>query len=204
MEKDDKGSTLTRMGVSGWMFLLVPAYPGCPGQTAVKWLLLLLLCVCNCLQCFDAVGWAAGRASVLWKLSGGVLAWLSVWSEVQTCIWPSWCHCHSLSLASVKSRLVLPFWYRLTRVVLDKGPLNGRVCVYCCVCSVWERRKCLCCCSWNVWLYQLHFAVKTTVLYKQQYYTLDLFIIEKWLLFFSIIHQYYTNVFYFKLVQSAL
>jgi len=23
------------------------------------------------------------------KLSGGLLAWLSVWSEVQTCIWPS-------------------------------------------------------------------------------------------------------------------
>jgi len=23
------------------------------------------------------------------KLSGGVLAWLSVWSEVQSCIWPS-------------------------------------------------------------------------------------------------------------------
>jgi len=38
---------------------------------------------------------------------------------------PSWCHCHSLSFASVKSRLVLPFWYRLTQVVLDKGPLNG-------------------------------------------------------------------------------
>jgi len=58
-----------------------------------------------------------------------VLAWLSVWSAVQTCIWPSWCHCHSLSLASVKSRLVLPFWYPLTRVVPDKGPLNGCVCV---------------------------------------------------------------------------
>jgi len=29
------------------------------------------------------------------KLSGRLLAWLSVWSEVQTCIWPSWCHCHS-------------------------------------------------------------------------------------------------------------
>jgi len=43
MEKGNKGSTLTRMSVSGWMFLLVPAYPGCPGQTAVKWLLLLLL-----------------------------------------------------------------------------------------------------------------------------------------------------------------
>jgi len=23
------------------------------------------------------------------KLSGGVLVWLSVWSEVQSCIWPS-------------------------------------------------------------------------------------------------------------------
>jgi len=32
-----------------------------------------------------------------------------------------------LSLASEKSRLVLPFWYRLTQVVLDKGPLNGCV-----------------------------------------------------------------------------
>jgi len=57
-----------------------------------------------------------------------VLAWLSVWSEVQTCIWPSRFHCHSLSLAPEKSTLVLPFWYRLTRVVPDKGPING--CVY--------------------------------------------------------------------------
>jgi len=81
------------------------------------------------LQCFDAVGWAARRASGPVKnLSGGVLAWSSVWSEMQTCIWPSWCHCHSLSLVSAKSRLVLPFWYRLTRVVLEKGPLNGCVC----------------------------------------------------------------------------
>ena len=67
---------------------------------------------------------------IYWPQSGGMLVWLSVWSEVQTCIWPSWCHCHSLSLASVKSRSVLPFWYRLTWVVPDKGPLNGRVCVY--------------------------------------------------------------------------
>ena len=70
--------------------------------------------------------WLGGRKGIrpVKKLSGGVLAWLSVWSEVQTCIWPSWCHCHS-----VKSRLVLRFWYRLTRVVPDKGPLNGCVCV---------------------------------------------------------------------------
>jgi len=44
------------------------------------------------------------------------------------CIWSSWCHWHPQtpsSLASFKSRLVLPFWYRLTRVVVEKMPLNG-------------------------------------------------------------------------------
>jgi len=69
------------------------------------------------------VGWQEGHPACK-KLSGGVLAWLSVRSEVQTCIRPSWCHFHSLSLASVKSRLVLPLWYRLTWAVSEKGPLN--------------------------------------------------------------------------------
>ena len=81
---------------------------------------------CCCLQCFDAVGWVAGRAS---ELSGGVLAWLSVWSKVQTCICPSWCHCHSLSLASVKSRLVLPFWHRITWVVPKRAVKRMCVCI---------------------------------------------------------------------------
>ena len=53
------------------------------------------------------------------------------------CICPSWCHCHSLSLALLKSRLVLPFWYRLTRVVPEKGPLNECVCV----CATWLNEK---------------------------------------------------------------
>jgi len=35
-----------------------------------------------------SVGWQEGQLACK-KLSGGVLAWLSVWSEVQTCIWPS-------------------------------------------------------------------------------------------------------------------
>ena len=30
-------------GVSGWMFLLVPAHPGSPGERAIKW-----SCVCVC------------------------------------------------------------------------------------------------------------------------------------------------------------
>ena len=74
------------------------------------------------------VGWQEGHPACK-KLSGEVLAWSSVWSKVQTCIWPSWCYCHSLSLASVKSRLFLLYWYRLTRVVPDKEPLNGCVCI---------------------------------------------------------------------------
>ena len=34
------------------------------------------------------VGWQEGHPACK-KLSGGVLALLSVWSEAQTCIWPS-------------------------------------------------------------------------------------------------------------------
>ena len=64
------------------------------------------------------VGWQEGHPACK-KLSGGVLAWISVWSEVQTGIWPSWW----------KSRLFLPFWYRLTWVGPDKWPLNRCVCV---------------------------------------------------------------------------
>ena len=35
MEAADKGCPMTRMGVSGWVFLLVLAYPGSPGPTVV-------------------------------------------------------------------------------------------------------------------------------------------------------------------------
>jgi len=51
----------------------------------------LFVCVYVCCA-FSAltllVGWQEGHPACK-KLSGGVLAWLSVWSEVQTCIWPS-------------------------------------------------------------------------------------------------------------------
>ena len=87
--------------------------------------------ILNCLKiAFSAltllVGQQGGHLASK-KHSGGVLAWLSVWSKVQTCIWPSWCHCRSLSLASVKSRLVLLSCYRFNWVVPEKGPLNGCV-----------------------------------------------------------------------------
>ena len=98
-----------------------------------------LCCCCTFSALTLLVGWQEGRHPACKTEQWGA-GMVSVWSEVQTCIRPSWCHCHSLSLASVKSRLVLPFWYRLTRVVPDKGPLNGcvRVCV---LLSEWRWRS---------------------------------------------------------------
>jgi len=49
-------------------------------------LLLLLLVAFSALTLL--VGRQEGHPACT-ELSGGVLAWLSVWSEVQTCIWPS-------------------------------------------------------------------------------------------------------------------
>jgi len=107
----------------------------------LSFFMFMFLCFTDCLcgYAFSALTLLVGRQEghpACKKLGSGVLAWLSVWSEVQTCIRPSWCHCYSLSLASVKSRSVLPFWYRLTRVVPEKGPLNGMcVCVCDCLCG---------------------------------------------------------------------
>ena len=64
------------------------------------------------------------------KLSGGVLAWLFVWSDVQICIWPRRCHCHSLSLASVKSGLVFTFL-----VPAHLGSSGQRAVKWVCVCD---------------------------------------------------------------------
>jgi len=47
---------------------------------------------------------------------------LSVWREVQMIsIWFSWCHCHPIISCSSKIWNGLPFWCRLTQVVLEKG-----------------------------------------------------------------------------------
>ena len=43
------------------MFLLVPAYPGCPGQMAVKWLLLLSVVCETVLIAFSALTLLVGQ-----------------------------------------------------------------------------------------------------------------------------------------------
>ena len=48
--------------------------------------------LCMLLPAFSALTLLVGRQEghpACKKLSSGVLAWLSVWREVQTCIWPS-------------------------------------------------------------------------------------------------------------------
>ena len=71
-----------------------------------------------CLQCFDAVGWAAGRACKNWVVG----CWRGYLSGARCRLAYGPADVTAThSLASVKSRLVLPFWYRLTRVVPEKG-----------------------------------------------------------------------------------
>ena len=80
-----------------------------------------------CDTAFSALTLLAGRQEghpACKKLSGGVLAWLSVWSWVQLMPLPLTVSCFS------KIQIGLPFSYRLTWVVPEKGPLNGCVCVY--------------------------------------------------------------------------
>ena len=76
------------------------------------------------------VGWQEGHPAYkkLVRYWRGYLSRARYWVHI-VCIWPSWCHCHSLSLGLIKSRLVIPFWYQLTRVVLEKGSLSVCVCV---------------------------------------------------------------------------
>ena len=72
------------------------------------------------------VGWQEGHLACK-KLSGEVLAWLSVWSKVQMiCIWFSWCHCHPImSSCCSKIQNGLPFWCQLTQVVLEEKAIKA-------------------------------------------------------------------------------
>jgi len=79
MEEDDKGCPMIRMGVSGWVFLLVPAYPGCPGPKAVK-----RLCVCSCQYYVTSSGrkttsgiWSASSSDKLMQYTGSLASIVS-------------------------------------------------------------------------------------------------------------------------------
>jgi len=68
------------------------------------------------------IGWQEGHLACK-NLSGEVLTWLSVWSEVQMiCVWSNWCHCHPIISCTSKIQNGVSFW---CQVVLEKRPLNG-------------------------------------------------------------------------------
>jgi len=82
-----------------------------------------------CLQCLDAVGWAAGRASGPEKTEwwgAGMVICLERGADClhMVQLMPLASQNLNICCASFKSRLVLPFWYWLTEVVLEKRPLN--------------------------------------------------------------------------------
>jgi len=60
-------------------------------QVTVGLYILLLGYFSKVVVIIDNLTLTGGRKGIrpVKKLSGGVLAWLSVWSKVQTCIWPS-------------------------------------------------------------------------------------------------------------------
>ena len=70
-----------------------------------SWLMELFISLLSFSALTMMVGQQEGHSACK-NLSGAVLAWLSVWGEVQICIWPSWWHRHSLSLAPVN-----PDWF---------------------------------------------------------------------------------------------
>jgi len=62
-----------------------------------------------CLQCFWHC-WRQEEYLTCKKLNDEVLAWLSVWSKVKMiCIWPSWCHCHTIISCFIKIQIGLIF-----------------------------------------------------------------------------------------------
>jgi len=76
----------------------------------------------------------AGRPSGLQKdLSDEVLAWLSVWSEVQMiCIWSNSCHCHPIISCFIKIQIGLTLLVPAYPGCPEKRPLNG--CLFVCLC----------------------------------------------------------------------
>ena len=83
------------------------------------------------------VRWQEGHLACK-KLSAGMLAWLCVWFKVQIYIWPSWCHCQTLSLAAVNPDwFYLPGWPTILSVVpLAQCVVCPSVCLSVIVCNV--------------------------------------------------------------------
>ena len=105
------------------------------------WFILHVFSYNHCLHCFDTVSFRQEGHPICKKLSDEVLVWCAFSALTGVCVGVVIClergadclhmvqlmplHPKTLSsLTSFKSWLVLPFWYWLTQVVLEKWPLN--------------------------------------------------------------------------------
>ena len=104
------------MGVSGLMFLLVPAYPGCPGQTAVKWLLLLFL-HCKYSRPWDQFLWGRDRGR-------GQKEWGRGWI-----IWP-----RGLNIPGLNRTKYEEYWVAWSQVPVGVNT-SRQCCSSCCGCQ---------------------------------------------------------------------
>ena len=104
-------------------------YLCCTSNSHMHYLLSMVKTLPSVLWCC----WLGSRKGIRPVKNWVVGCWCGCLSGARCRLADSWCHCHSLSLASVKSRLVLSFWYWLIQAVLDKGELNG--------CMVWRKRR---------------------------------------------------------------
>jgi len=88
------------------------------------------------------VGWQEGHPARK-NLSDEVLAWLSVWSEVQMiCIWSGWCHCHPIISASENTE-----WFILLVPAYPGSPGKKAV-----------KWLCVCVCVWSCKMYFAFFV----------------------------------------------
>jgi len=117
----------------GFTFL-VPAHLGSPGKRAIKRVFVVRYCYYYLyLPSVLWRCWLGGRKGIRRVKNWAVGCWHGYLfgARCRLAYGPADATATYLSLASLKSCLVLLFWYRLTSVVLDKGPLNG-----CCFCVV--------------------------------------------------------------------
>jgi len=109
---------LLKTGKEGWYFY-------CENYNSELFKLLTMILLSFVKSHGSAFLWKISQLFV-WLLSGVVVAWSSVWSEVQMiCISSIWCQCHPIISCCSKIQNGLPFCCWLTQVVLEKRPLNG-------------------------------------------------------------------------------
>ena len=99
----------------------------------------------HCIDCTPSVlwrCWLACKKTEWWDV--GVV----IWDEMQTCIWPSRCHCHSLSLAPVNPDWIyLPGFYLSGTCSPGWSRTNCRRAVkrlYVCMYDCTEKMCCIC------------------------------------------------------------